>query len=693
MQRHRLALPVLFLAAGLVAPRVVRAQEAASDSLLTVDHYLDWESVADPQLSPDGTQIVYTRRYVNKLEDKFETALWIMSADGTKNRFLVKGAGARWSPDGTRILFTADGDPKGTQLFVRWMDAEGATSQITHVTETPGSPAWTPDGKAIAFTMFVPDEPSWRISMPAPPEGAKWTPAPRIVDRLHYRQDRIGFTDQGFTHLFLVTADGGTPRQLTSGKWNVGARSELAGGAGFDFTPDGKTIVFDGLTNSDGDDHYQDAQLYALDVATGAIRQLTHHNGFFANPEVSPDGRQVAFAGYDSTAHTHTTADLWVIGLDGSGMRDLTHDLDRDPNDLRWAPDGSGVYFSAGDKGAINVYFAALKGGATAVTTGAQVLTLTSVSRDLTAVGTRSDPTTPPDVVRYSLRRPGAPQKLTAVNDDVLQGKRLAKVEEVWYGSSGGARVQAWIVKPPAFDPTKKYPLILEIHGGPFGNYNVGFNYMFQNFAANGFVVLVTNPRGSTGYGSEFINGIDHNYPGPDYDDLMAGVDTVVGRGYVDTKRMFVSGCSGGGVLSSRVIGHTTRFAAAAVRCPVIDWMSMAGETDIPLFTYSFFDAPFWDKPDQWLAHSSLMYVGKVTTPTLLMTGELDRRTPIPQSEEYFAALKVRHVPTVLLRFAGEYHGTGSKPSNFMRTQLYMMSWFQKWSGSQAAPATASGNN
>ncbi len=693
MQFHCLALPIVFIAVGVAAPRAVRAQETASDSLLTVDHYLDWEQVADPQLSPDGAQIVYTRRYVNKIEDKWESALWIMHADGTKNRFLVKGAGARWSPDGTRILYTADGDPKGTQLFVRWMDAEGATSQITHVTETPGNPAWAPDGKTIAFTMFVPDETPWRISMPAAPEGAKWTPAPRIVDRLHYRQDRIGFTDQGFTHLFLVTADGGTPRQLTQGKWNVGARSELAGGAGFDFTPDGRTIVFDGLTNTDGDDHYQDAQLYALDVASGAIRPLTHRNGFYANPAVSPDGKLVAFAGYDSTPHTHTTADLWVMGLDGSGMRDLTRDLDRDPNELHWAPDGSGVYFNAADKGAINVYFAALKGGATSVTTGAQVLSLASVARDLTAVGLRSDPATPPDVVRYNLRRPGPPLRLTAVNDDVLQGKRLAKMEEVWYGSSGGARVQAWIVKPPAFDPAKKYPLILEIHGGPFAMYNVGFSYMFQNFAANGYVVLFVNPRGSTGYGSAFSNGIDHNYPGPDYDDLMAGVDTVVGRGYIDSKRMFVSGCSGGGVLSSWVIGHTTRFAAAAVRCPVIDWMSMAGETDIPLFTYSFFDAPFWDKPDQWLAHSSLMYVGKVTTPTLLMTGELDRRTPIPQSEEYFAALKVRHVPSVLLRFSGEFHGTGSKPSNFMRTQLYMMSWFQKWSGSAAATTTASGSN
>jgi dipeptidyl aminopeptidase/acylaminoacyl peptidase len=234
-------------------------------------------------------------------------------------------------------------------------------------------------------------------------------------------------------------------------------------------------------------------------------------------------------------------------------------------------------------------------------------------------------------------------------------------------------------VKPPAFDASKKYPLILEIHGGPFSMYNVAFNWMFENFAANNFVVLYTNPRGSTGYGSAFSNGIDHNYPGPDYDDLMAGVDTVVGKGYIDTSRMYVSGCSGGGVLSSWVIGHTDRFAAAAVRCPVIDWISMAGHTDIPLFTYSFFKKPFWEDPSDWLAHSSVMTVGKVTTPTLLMTGVLDRRTPMPQTEEYYAALKVKGVPAKLLQFNEEYHGTGTKPSNYIRTQLYMMSWFNKY--------------
>jgi dipeptidyl aminopeptidase/acylaminoacyl peptidase len=320
------------------------------------------------------------------------------------------------------------------------------------------------------------------------------------------------------------------------------------------------------------------------------------------------------------------------------------------------------------------------------------MVTLSSLDKNLNAVGTRSDPSHPGDIVRYNLRRAEPVARLTSVNADVLGRVKLAQVEEVDYGSSGGARVQAWIVKPPAFDRAKKYPLILEIHGGPHGNYNVGFSYMFQNFAANGYVVLYVNPRGSTGYGSAFGNAIFHAYPSVDYDDLMAGVDTVIGRGFVDTTRMYVSGCSGGGVLSSWVIGHTHRFAAAAVRCPVIDWISMAGETDIPFFTYNFFDAPFWEKPDQWLKQSSLMYVGNVTTPTLLMTGELDLRTPMPQTEEFFSALKYRGVETVMLRFNGEYHGTGSKPTNFMRTQLYMMSWFQKHGG-PAKTVTATSTN
>jgi dipeptidyl aminopeptidase/acylaminoacyl peptidase len=656
----------------------LHAQETRSTSLLTTEHYLNWERVRDAQISPDGSRIVYTREHVNTIDDKWDAETWVLNGDGSQHRFLVKGSNARWSPDGKRLLYLADGEPKGSQIFVRWVDVDGPATQITHVAETPRNLAWSPDGKSIAFSMFEAEQEKWPISMPAEPKGAKWTPAPRVVGTLHYRQDRVGFLEDGYTRLFVVPADGGTPRPLTTGKWSVGA-GELRAAATIDWTPDSKSIVFDAIREGDADLKYQVSSLYVVDLASATIRDLVTKPGSWSNPSVSPDGRQVAFTGYEPSGHTHTVSDLFVVPIGGGAIKKISGTYDRDPANLKWAPDGSGLYFDAEDRGSRNVQFAALTGGVKSVTTGTHVLTFDSMSKDLVAAGTSADFDHPQDVVRYSLKTAAPIATLTDVNGDVLAGKQLAKIEEIWYTSSGDTKVQGWIVKPPSFDASKKYPLILEIHGGPFSMYNVAFNWMFENFAANNFVVLYTNPRGSTGYGSAFSNGIDHNYPGPDYDDLMAGVDTVVGKGYVDTSRMYVSGCSGGGVLSSWVIGHTDRFAAAAVRCPVIDWISMAGHTDIPLFTYSFFQKPFWEDPSDWLAHSSVMSVGKVTTPTLLMTGVLDRRTPMPQTEEYYAALKVKGVPAKLLQFNEEYHGTGTKPSNYIRTQLYMMSWFNKY--------------
>jgi len=237
--------------------------------------------------------------------------------------------------------------------------------------------------------------------------------------------------------------------------------------------------------------------------------------------------------------------------------------------------------------------------------------------------------------------------------------------------------VQGWIVKPPNFDPAKKYPLMLDIHGGPQAMYNVGFSFARQDNAANGYVVLYTNPRGSTGYGIKFTNEIKNAYPGKDFDDLMAGVDTVIGRGYIDTKNLFVYGCSGGGVLTAWIVGHTNRFTAASSNCPVTNWMSFVGETDGPGW-YGNFEKPFWEDPSEYLRRSPIMYVGNVKTPTMLMTGILDLRTPMPQTEEFYRALRLRGVPTAMIRFNNEFHGTSSTPSNFLRTQLYMRSWFDK---------------
>jgi len=672
----------------LLVPVAGASQETPSDTLLTVDHYLDWEQVTDPQISPDGARIVYTRRWVNRMEDRWESSLWLMDADGTRQRFLLEGGSPVWSPDGTRIAFVAPVDGKA-QIFVRWMDAEGAVSQITRLTESPGNLKWSPDGRWLSFSMSVAYDNSWKISMPAAPPGASWTAAPRRVTELHYRQDRSGFTEPMYTHLFVVPAEGGTARQVTQGEFNVGARfDQLSLGVGHDWTPDSRSIVFDGFLEADADYNYRNSDLHIVDVMTGRMRKLTTRAGTWTGPKVSPDGRTIALAGTDSTRKSYKTSELYFMSIEGSDLRLASGDLDRDVGGLIWARDGSGVYFTTQDRGTANLRFTPLRGGQRQITSGNHMLGVSSIASSGVAVGVLSAPRAPGDVVRFALTRPAAIEQLTFVNADVLAPMRLGEQEEIWYTSTGGTRVQGWIVKPPQFDAAQKYPLILEIHGGPHGMYNVAFNYMYQNFAANGYVVLYTNPRGSTGYGTDFGNAIERAYPGVDYDDLMAGVDAVIGRGYIDETRMYVGGCSGGGVLSSWVIGHTDRFAAAAVRCPVTNWLSFVGQTDVPLFTFNFFDRPFWEDPEPWLKTSSLMHVGKVNTPVLLMTGQLDLRTPMAQTEEYYAALRMRRVPAELLQFEGEWHGTSSKPSNFMRTLLYMQSWYQKWGGRSATTSS-----
>ena len=663
---------------------------AATGAGLDVATYLEWETVADPQLSPDGSQILYTRRWVNKMTDAWDDAVWLMDRDGGRNRFLVAGRNARWSPDGATIAYLADGEPTGTQIFVRWMDG-GATSQVTRVLEAPANLRWSPDGTTLAFTMRVAPEETWKIDMPKAPAGAKWTETPRHVRTVHYRKDRSGFLKDGFLHLFVVPAHGGSPRQLTEGEWNVGARAYgIPDDVGLEWMPDGRHIVFDGLRDPDADRRYRESHLYAIDVESRAVRQITARKGPWINPVPSPDGRRLAFLGYEWTPQTYKADELWIIDFDGSDMRRVTDDFDRDPMNLSWTRDGRSIVFNADDRGSRNVWQVAIGGKPRQLTRGEQMLTLTSISSQGWAVATRSTASEPGDVVAFRMTAPGRVQQLTRVNDDVLATRELAAVEEIWYESTGGTRVQGWLVKPPGFDPQRKYPLILHIHGGPHSMYGVGFNYSFQNFAANGYLVLYTNPRGSTGYGTAFGNAIDNDYPSVDYDDLMAGVDAVLARGYADASRLYVTGVSGGGVLSAWTVSHTNRFAAAAVRAPVIDWISFAGTTDIASWGFARFQPPFWEDPRRWLDHSPIMHVENVRTPVLLMTGELDLRTPIGQTEQYYQALRQLGVPTEMLRFEGEYHGTGSKPSNFMRTQLYLMSWFDRWPNGAGTATPAS---
>jgi dipeptidyl aminopeptidase/acylaminoacyl peptidase len=662
-----------FIVATLSFASVLGAQRP-SDKLALSD-YLEWEQVQAPAFSPDGKQIVFGRRWIDKLNDRWESSVWIMNADGSRPRMLLKGSAPRWSPDGQRIAYTADGEPRGSQIFVKWVDVDGPATQITRLTESPSDIHWTPDGKSILFRMNVPPNTrqTFRVESAVnnmKPRNATWTAAPRVVEKKDYRRDGTGFTSDNVSQLFIVTADGGTPRQITDDAYGVSS---------IDLSPDGKTVYFgSGPRTEDGDYQWRESDIYAADLATGAIRQLTTRKGPDNGPAVSPDGKLIAYTGYDWTDDTWIDSRMYLMNADGSGARILTQPLDRSPQNLEWAKDGSGVYFSVQDQGSQNLYFVSLRGEIKPVTSGTHMLSVAEITAMGNAVGTLSAPHKSGDVITFNVKTPSAIKQLTDVNADVLAGKKLGALEEVWFTGADGWKIQGWVIKPPDFDATKKYPLMLSIHGGPHSMYGVGFNFAWQEHAAQGYVVLYTNPRGSTGYGSAFGNAIKRAYPGKDYDDLMAGVDAVIAKGYIDTQNMFVYGCSGGGVLTSWIVGKTDRFAAASANCPVTNWLSFVGTTDGSSW-YRNFDKMPWEDPSEHLRRSPLMLVGNVKTPTMLMTGVNDLRTPISQTEEFYEALKVRKVPTAMIRFNDEWHGTSSKPSNFLRTQLYLREWFQKY--------------
>lgn len=688
----------LLLTLALVAAIAPAALAQNQRDRLTVDLFLDWEYVNSPQISPDGSQIVYTRRWPDKVNDRFESEVWMMDADGSRNRFLTKGSQPVWSPDGKRLAYVAQGQPTGAQIFVKWIDLPGET-QLTRLDGSPSGLAWSPDGKRIAFQMLVPGTPSLTVKMPQRPQGAKWVEPPRVVERLGYRSDGSGWRPEGFMHIFVVSDAGGAARQLTDGDYNHGAPRWM---------PDSQTVLFSAIRKTDAEYLRGDSEVYALSIAGGPPRALTDRRGPDNNPTPSPDGRLIAFTGNDQNDNSYNVSRLYVMNSDGSNRRALTENFDRAPNGLIWAEDNSGVYFMAEDRGSVNLWFQPARGGAAPprqVTEGAHILSVFNVSRNGLAVGTRSASQAPGDVVAFDLKRPNAVRRLTAVNDDLLEGRKLGEVEEVWYDSvalKGAARctatdssplapkaascdstkVQGWVVKPPGFDPSKKYPLILYIHGGPHAMYGVGFNFEFQNHAAENYVVLYTNPRGSTGYGQAFGNAIMNAYPGDDYHDLMRGVDELLKRGYIDERNLFVTGGSGGGVLTTWIVGHTDRFAAAVAMKPVVNWHSFVGTTDGPDWYYNFKRLP-WEDPEEHLRRSPITYVGNVRTPTMILTGDLDLRTPLEQTEQYYRALKMRKVPTAMVRLADEYHGFNSDfalrhPSNRVSQILFLRGWFER---------------
>jgi dipeptidyl aminopeptidase/acylaminoacyl peptidase len=644
---------------------------AQNGRTLDKETFMDMENVSNASISPDGTRIVFSREWVDKQKDQSRSSIWIVDVDGSRPRELTGGSwrdsAPVWSPDGKRIAFLSD-RTGNTQLHVMWADTR-EVAQLTHVERSPSNLQWSPDGKQLAFTMFVPDEdPILKVELPKRPRGAEWAKGAVIVDRLSWARDGSGPTEKGYTHVFVLDAlVGGTPRQVTTGKFNH---------TGPSWSADAQRIYVSGIRQPDAEYLQGNSEIHVVDLNTGDIRALTDRKGPDADPAVSPSGAFVAYTGYDDKNYTRHLSSLYVMDRDGGGKRLLAGNLPESPVDLTWATDNSGVYFTVGERGSGVVYFAPLKGDLRKVTDGVHTLNGLSIAQNGQVATIRSSFHEPGHVATFNLKSPAQIRKVLDVNADVLAGVKLGDVEELWFTSKDGLKVQGWLVKPADFDPTKKYPLVLWIHGGPWSMYNVAFNWGYQNFAANGYAVLYTNPRGSTGYGQDFVNGIQFSYPGKDYDDLMAGVDAAIAKGWVDANNLFVCGGSGGGVLTAWIVGHTDRFAAAVSMRPVINWHSFVGTTDGPNWYRQFQKYP-WEDPMEYAVRSPLHYVGNVTTPTMVMTGEADLRTPMAQSEEFYRALKLLKKPTLLVRMPEEYHGW-RRPSHRLLQQLYLQAWFEK---------------
>ena len=637
---------------------------------------LQW--AADPQVSPDGRQVAYVRYRGDVMKDTYAGDLWLVSADGREHRPLVTRASSpRWSPDGSRLLYASAADD-GTQLFVRWMDT-GATAQVTRVQRKPSHMAWSPDGRSIAFVMPVPEETEPLASSLEKPEGAEWAAPPKVIEKLIYRADGEGYLADARRQVFVVSALGGTPRQLTTGSFDH--NGPLA------WTPDGQHLLFSANRHPDGEYDPANSELHEIRVADGSLRTLTSRQGPDHSPVISSDGRLVAYLGYDDQRHGYENTRLHLMARDGSNARVVSAALDRSLEQPAWAPSSREMVAHYEDEGRVKLAALSLDGRLRVLADDVGGLAIGrpyasgefSVSKSGLVAYTAAGPDRLADVAIVPLRG-GTPKRLTDLSGDLLSQRELGRLEELWVPSShDGQRVQAWVITPPGFDATKKYPLILEIHGGPFAAYGPTFATELQLYAAAGYVVVYVNPRGSTGYGKAFGNAIHHAYPGYDYDDLMSTVDAVIARGYIDPARLYVTGGSGGGVLTAWIVGKTDRFRAAVVQKPVINWTSFALTADMYTFFWQYwFPGPPWEQQPEYWARSPLSLVGNVKTPTMVLTGEDDHRTPMSESEQYYQALKLRRVPTALVRVPGAPHALDKRPSQLASKVAHVLAWFER---------------
>ena len=651
-----------------------------SSDIFTPLDVFDLEYVSNTEISPDGNKILYQRNFNDIMTDESFSNIWLINFDGSENRPITTGnfkdTSPKWSNKGDKFVFKSNREGK-SQIFLFDL-TNNSIQKLTNFQYSISSIKWSPDDSYILFSSFIDDKRDKLIKMPEKPKGAKWNDPPVEISDLNYRYDGSGYRKPGETQFFTLPVTGGTPRQIS----NIPAEKRAFQGEWIDKN----TIVFSANLNEDSDYNTINTEIYTLDINSGIQKALTSREGPDNSPKVSNDNSLIAYLGYDDEYLSYQQNSIYIMKTDGSGKYKIELDLDRNISNIYWSGDDKRIFFQYDDKGITKIGSTTLDGKLDFIIDQVGGLSFSrpysggffSLSNNNRYSFTYGTAYNPADLaVGYK----GSKNRLTNLNKDLFDYKKLGNVEEIWYESSfDGEMIQGWIVKPPNFDESKKYPLILEIHGGPHTNYGFHFSSEVQLFASKGYVVLYTNPRGSTSYGKEFANLIHHNYPSQDYDDLISGVDNLIERGYIDENNLFVTGGSGGGVLTSWIIGKTDRFSAAVVAKPVINWYSFVLYADNIgyFYKYWFEDLP-WIDPESYLKRSPISYVGNVETPTMVLTGEKDYRTPMAESEQFYAGLKLNKVESMLVRIPNANHGIASKPSNLIAKVNAIISWFEKY--------------